>query len=113
MLVGTTFLSLKSLSYVLDTKVTAKIFSSEGAQGTRGTIDVSYRPCAEDGVGEVEDDVMCDEPEELVGKQLDFVVMIDKCNGLPSELCKNVFVEYRLKHEPEIVYRTETCAGMN
>lgn len=68
MLIGTTYISLTSLSYMLGTNLSAKLLSSEGAMGVRGTVDVSYKPCAADGVGEIQDDQHCDEPGELVGK---------------------------------------------
>ena len=55
---------------------------------------VKYWPCAADGVGEAEDDVMVDEPQELVGKEVFFRVEIDHATNLPAELCKNVFVTY-------------------
>lgn len=113
MLVGTSFLSLKNLGYMLNNDLDAKILSSEGAQGVRGQCMVKYWPCAENGVDEPEDDVMCDEPHELVGKEIWFRVEIDYASNLPPELCKNVFVQYSLKHEPNVVFRTESCEGLS
>lgn len=62
---------------MLNNDLDAKILSSEGAQGVRGNLLVKYWPCAEDGIGEADDDVMCDEPSELVGKEIWFRVEID------------------------------------
>ena len=94
LLIGTSYLSLKNLGYMLNNDLDAKILSSEGAQGVRGNLMVKYWPCAADGVGEAEDDVMVDEPRELVGKEVFFRVEIDHATNLPAELCKNVFVTY-------------------
>lgn len=96
---------------MLNNDLDAKILSSEGAQGVRGNLLVKYWPCAEDGIGEAEDDVMCDEPSELVGKEIWFRVEIDQASNLPAELCKNVFVTYQFKHEPGIIYSTGEFEG--
>lgn len=79
----------------------------------RGNLMVKYWPCAENGVDEPEDDVMCDEPHELVGKEIYFRVEIDKATNLPADLCKNVFVRYQFKHEPGVIYQTEEFDGQN
>lgn len=104
LLVGTSYLSLKNLGYMLNNDLDAKILSSEGVQGTRGNLKLEYWPTAPDGVGEPEDDMLCDEPSELVGKEITFRVEIQSANGLPADLCKNVFVTYQFKHEPGVIY---------
>lgn len=104
LLVGISYLSLKNLGYMLNNDLDAKILSSEGDKGVRGKLMVKYWPCAADGVGEPVDDVMCDEPHELVGKEVYFRVEIDTAHDLPADLCKNVFVRYAFKHEPGVIY---------
>lgn len=111
LLVGTSYLSLKSLGYMLNNELDAKILSSEGAQGVRGNLMVKYWPCAENGIDEPSDDVMVDEPSELVGKEVYFRVEIDGASNLPADLCKNVFVTYQFKHEPGLVYSTGEFEG--
>lgn len=56
---------------------------------------------------------MCDEPHELVGKEVFFRVEIDRASNLPADLCKNVFVTYQFKHEPGVVYSTGEIQGQN
>lgn len=46
-----------------------------------------------------------------MGKDVCFKVCIDKCSGLPRDLCKNVFVSYAFKHEGGIRHKTESCDG--
>lgn len=113
MLVGNSFLSLKNLSYMVENKMNCKILSSEGAKGIRGSVNLGYWPCAENGVDEPEDDVFCDEPHELVGKKVNFKVEINDAEDLPADLCKNSYVTYSLKYEPDTVYQTEKCDGLN
>ena len=113
MLVGNSFLSLKNLSYMVENKMNCKILSSEGAKGIRGGVNIGYWPCAENGVDEPEDDVFCDEPHELVGKKVNFKVEINDAEDLPADLCKNSYVTYSLKYEPDTVYQTEKCDGLN
>jgi FKBP-type peptidyl-prolyl cis-trans isomerase 2 len=72
---------------------------------------VKYWPCAENGIDEPNDDVMVDEPSELVGKEVYFRVEIDGASNLPADLCKNVFVTYQFKHEPGLVYSTGEFEG--
>ena len=55
---------------------------------------IKYEPTAANGIDEPADDVMCDEPSELVGKEIYFRVEIEKASGLPADLCKNVFTTY-------------------
>jgi len=104
--IGTSYLSLKMLGYTLENELEAKILSSEGASGARGEISVKYWPCDEEGTGEPSDDLIVDEPKELLGKEIYFRVEIDKACDLPRELCKNVFVTYQFKHEPNQIYST-------
>lgn len=113
MLVGVSFLTLKNLAYMCENKLEAKILSSEGKNGVNGLINLSYAPCAENGIDEPEDDVFCDEPHELVGKTINFRLEIENASGLPMELCKNSYVTYGYKYEPDTLYSTEKCDGLN
>jgi len=112
-LIGTSYLALKNLGYMLENELHARILSNEGVQGFNGMLNLKYWPCAKDGVSEPEDDVLCDEPEELVGKEVFFRVEIADAQDLPKDLCKNVFVTYQFKHEPGVIYSTGEMEGYN
>jgi hypothetical protein len=113
LLIGTSYLSLKSLGYTLENKLDCKILSSEGAEGSRGQMMVSYWPVGENG-GEPSDDVLVEEdPKELLGKSIWFRVEIDGAKGLPKDLCKNTFVTYQMKHETGVVFSTEERKGQD
>ena len=111
--IGTSHLQLKNLGYMLPNELDSKILSSEGAQGQNGILRVQYTPCAENGIDEPEDDVQCDEPHELVGKECWFRVEIDQAMNLPAELCQDTYVTYSFKHEPNVQYRTDSVPGIN
>jgi len=111
--IGTSHLQLKNLGYMLPNELDSKILSSEGAQGQNGILRVQYTPCAENGIDEPEDDVQCDEPHELVGKECWFRVEIDQAMNLPAELCQDTYVTYSFKHEPNVQYKTDSVPGMN
>jgi len=113
LLIGTSYLSLKSLGYTLENKLDCKILSSEGAAGSRGQMMVSYWPVSEDG-GEPGDEVLVEEdPKELLGKEIWFRVEIEGAKGLPKDLCKNTFVTYQMKHEAGVVFSTDESKGQN
>jgi len=59
------------------------------------------------------EEYMIEETEELLNKELYFRIDIKKATGLPAELCKDVFVIYKFKHEPDKEYRTSDCVGKN
>ncbi len=72
LLVGTSYLSLKNLGYTLENELEAKILSSEGADGARGVLSISYWPCDASGNGEPDEDLLVEEPKELLGKEIHF-----------------------------------------
>lgn len=114
LLVGTSYLSLKNLGYMLNNDLDAKILSSEGEKGIRGQLKLEYWPTGPDGKGEPPDDVIVEEePSELLGKEIFFKVEIHSAEGLPKDLCKNVFVTYQMKHEPGTIYSTPEVEGQN
>jgi len=97
-LIGNSYLSLKSLSYMLEHELSAKIFNAEGSKGVRGFLNVRYAPCDKNGSTEDLDDELCiDEPEELLGRDIHFKVQVHSCKELPLDLCKNVYVTYKMK----------------
>lgn len=74
-------------------------------------IKFAYWPCDIEGDGEADDELLVDEPIELLNKQIFFRVEVSECSGLPKDLCKDVFVTYIFKHEPEIINRIPLCEG--
>ena len=55
---------------------------------------------------------MVEEPRELIGKRIDFNILIKKANGLPEMLCKDTYVKYNWYLDNE-EYRTEACEAID
>lgn len=76
-----------------------------------GKIKCAYWPCDLGGDGEPDDDLLVDEPAELLNKEIFFRVEVQEASDLPKDMCKDVFVTYIFKHEPENIYRVPACEG--
>lgn len=106
-MIGNSYMSLKSLGYMLENEVpAARIISGSGGSND-GTLDIACWPCDSEGTGEPDDDLLVEEPKELLGKECYFRVEVKSAKNLPSDLCKNVFVTYQFKNEPNCIYSTE------
>ena len=107
-------MSLKNLGYLVENELEAKILSSDGNQGVRGTLSVKYFPTDETGEGEPDEDLLPEEPEELEGKAIAFRVEIEKAQDLPNDMNKNVFVTYGLFFDKgDKSVQTPEVAGKN
>lgn len=51
-------------------------------------------PIDSDGNDDLADDDLPDSPEDLLNRRIDFYVQIKGAKDLPSNFCKDVFVEY-------------------
>ena len=58
-------MSLKSLSFLIENEMVAKILSSEGNSGVRGQLSVKYFPTDDAGTGEPDEDSLPESPEDL------------------------------------------------
>jgi hypothetical protein len=110
-LIGQSFMALKNLGYMVENEIDAKILSSEGSSGVRGALAVKYFPTDDTGENEPEDDMLVEEPEELLGKAITFRLEIASAKGLPKELCKNTFVSYGLTFDRSRTYQTDEYSG--
>lgn len=106
-LVGSSYINLKNLGYALENEVpNARIISSSGGAND-SFLDVAYWPCDAEGTGEVDDELLVEEPKELLGKEMYFRVELKNAKNLPKDLCKNVYVTYQFKNEPNCIYKTD------
>ena len=51
-------------------------------------------PVDAEGNEELADDDLPETPEDLLNRRIDYVVSIEGASDLPSNFCKDVFVEY-------------------
>ena len=116
-LIGTSYLNLKNLSYMLENNndggAINMLSTTAGKDGISGKLKCGYWPVNYDGSEDLPDELLVEEPEELLGKEIFFRVDIESGQGLPNDTCKDVFVEYIFKHEPEMKYQTPNCPGKN
>lgn len=78
-----------------------------------GKIHMNIIPCLEDGDEDIgEDPLEDDDPNNLVGKELYFKVLIDKLTHLPENFCSNIYCEYEF-HLDKKKYTTEVIKGKN
>lgn len=64
-MIGQSFVSLKNLGYLIENEMDIKILSAEGTSGVRGQLSVKYLPTDDTGYGEIPEDDLIEEPEEL------------------------------------------------
>ena len=79
-----------------------------------GKIWMNIVPCHEDGNEEIDDEEMedYDDPNNLVGNELNFKVKIDQLTDLPENFCSNIYCEYEF-HLDKKKYVTEVVKGKN
>ena len=103
-LIGTSYLNLKNLGYMLENNNDGgpinMLSTTAGKDGISGKLLCSYWPVNYDGSEDLPDEMLVDEPEELLGKDIYFRVDIEGASDLPNDTCKDVYVEYIFKHEP-------------
>ena len=69
-----------------------------------GKLEVNIEPVDEDGLSEIPDEMIPENPMELVNQRIDFNIIISKVSELPSNFCKDVYVEYTFYLNNEIKY---------
>ena len=55
---------------------------------------MNIEPVDEDGESEIPDEMIPENPMELVNQRIDFNVLITKVFELPPNFCKDVYCEY-------------------
>ena len=109
-LIGYAYLYLKSLGYMLDNQNDCKIMNANFKQKL-GTLSVGVIPTDETGEADMcPEELWVDDSSELIGKSIDFNIIIEKASGLPENLCKDTYVEYSWNFEN---YGTKIVTGVD
>lgn len=58
------------------------------------------------------EDLLSDDPQDLLNQPLDFKVKISSISNLPEDFCKNVYCEYEF-YMDKTKYTTPVCHGKN
>lgn len=77
-----------------------------------GKLNVNIIPVDQDGNEDLPDEMIPDEPEDLIGSRIDYVIKIEQAVDLPFNFCRDTFVEYQLYLNEE-KFRTPSVKGNN
>ncbi|GIY76501.1 kinesin-like protein KIF28P [Caerostris darwini] len=92
--IGTVQVYLQPLSFMVELKEQLEIINYKGSEV--GLINVEVCPCSDDGKEYTEqDDQFVETPNELIGRNLHFIVRINGCRGIPSRFT-DVNCKYRV-----------------
>jgi hypothetical protein len=83
---------LEGLAYLMDNPRDIPIVATNNK--IYGQLHVNVVPCNEDGDEELDEDLLTDEPMDLLNQTLDFKVKISHMSSLPEDFCSNIFCEY-------------------
>lgn len=98
---------MQSLGYVLDMREQLSITDFRGRE--IGYLNVEVVPLNDKGKEITEeDDIFIDDPRQLEGKKLDFVVRVQSAKGIPKRY-KDVYCKYSMYLEADI--KTEAISG--
>ena len=111
-LIGRSYLYLKSLGYMLDNESSWKIMNTN-IGGDLGKLVWNIKPTDETGEAEeAPEELFVDNPSELLGKRIDFNIIISQANDLPEMLWKDTYVKYSW-YLDNAEFRTETYEGID
>ncbi|KAL9968317.1 hypothetical protein ACROYT_G026678 [Oculina patagonica] len=106
-LIGCVGVPMQSLGYVLDMREQLSITDYKGRE--IGYLNVEVVPLNDKGKEITEeDDIFIDNPKQLEGKKLDFVVRVQSAKGIPKRYT-DVYCKYSMYLEADI--KTEVISG--
>lgn len=107
-IIGQGYFRLEPLSFLIDNPVQIELIGTN--YENHGKLEVNVVPVDTDGNDEIPDEQLPDAPEDLLDRRIDYQVQIIRATDLPSNFCKDVFVEYQI-YLNEQVFRTESIEG--
>ena len=93
-LIGEGYYRLEPLAYLIDNPITINLIGSN--YENHGSLECNVIPVDPEGNEDLPEDDLPDQPEDLMDRRMDFVVHIEKASNLPTNFCKDVFVQYQL-----------------
>ena len=108
-LIGLGYYKLEPLAYLIDNPHVVSLIGSD-QKGLVGKLEVNILPTDESGWDEPPDDLIPYQPEDLIGKRIDFAVIIERSIELPENFCRDVYCEYTFFLDDQ-VYSTPVIPG--
>jgi hypothetical protein len=109
-LLGQAFYLLEGLAYQLDNERTLPIASTTNQ--INGQLHINVVPCDEHGNEDLDEDMIPEDPMDMLNQPMDFKVKIDRITGLPEDFCSNIYCEYKF-YLDDNVYKTPVSEGRN
>lgn len=91
-MIGQGYYKLEPLAYLIDNPFEIILVGS--SENTVGKLDVNIIPTDESGWRDPPEEIITDNPEDLINGRIDFVVTVNWAIELPKTFCTDVFCEY-------------------
>lgn len=101
---------MEGLPYLIDNPRSIPIVATSNQM--YGMIHLNVVPCEPDGNEEINEDLLTDDPKDMINQTLDFKIKVSHITDLPEDFCSNVYCEYKF-YMDEQIYRTPVCYGKN
>jgi hypothetical protein len=108
-MIGLGYYKLEPLAYLIDNPHTVSLIGSD-QKGLVGKLEVNILPTDETGWDEPPEDLIPYLPADLIGKRIDFAVIIERSIDLPDNFCRDVYCEYTFFLDDQ-VYSTPVIPG--
>ena len=109
-MLGEGYYRLEPLSYLINNPAQVNLVATSFE--FCGKLDLDIIPVDPDGSEDLPDELIPNEPEDLIDQRLDFIVKIDGAKDLPQNFCRDIFAEYSF-YLNDKTYRTEVVKGKN
>ena len=107
---GVAYYKLEGLAYLMDNPTTVSIIGQNSC--IMGKLEINVVPVDTDGESEVPDDMIPEDPMDLLNQRMDFRVEIVRAFDLKEDFCKDIHCEYTFFLEEE-KFSTEVVPGKN
>lgn len=101
---------LEGLGYMIDNPRVIPIMATN--HEIYGQVHINVVPCDENGNEDLDEELLPDDPMDLLNQELNFKVKISHISNLPSDFCNNIYCEYKF-YMDDTKYTTPVCQGKN
>jgi hypothetical protein len=99
---------LEGLCYMMDNPRVVPIMSTTNE--IVGEVHINAVPCDENGNEELEEELLPEDPTDMLNQELHFKIKISHITNLPIDFCSDIFCEYKFFLD-ETRYMTNVSEG--